>query len=213
MFFMKIFVDLDGTLLRISSRSYIMRSLDFFHKARIYFLYCTFRPAKAKAFMSNITKTDMFDIIKEECRNICSNKNTYCKIINESVMRYIIQLRTQKCEIFLASGANEVICSQIVNDINSIISKDLDLKGLFTSFIASNDKINAVSQNKYKLILSYLQTNFVHRKDNKFTYIGNSFQDIAIWNNAGSVIACNAGRMLKFVLKLLFKDRKPMIFI
>jgi hypothetical protein len=76
--------------------------------------------------------------------------------------------------------------------------------GLFHEIQGTWENNHLVGKNKG----FYLSQRFGHH----FVYIGNSFQDIQVWNQASHVIAVNPGTLLKFFLQKKF-PQKPLLFL
>jgi len=116
--------------------------------------------------------------------------------------RLIDWLRIQKKEgneLILVSGAHESLCKQVSMHL-----------GLFDKYFGTNSEVNLIRANKRDL----LNKKFTH---NGFDYIGNSFNDLKIWESATNSYVVNGGFFLMSKLKLsdvkkLFDEPRLNIF-
>lgn len=81
--------------------------------------------------------------------------------------------RNKGVRLFLATGASEAIAHTVANHL-----------GLFEKVFSSTPNVHLVGQAKSEALVAAFGRE-------GFAYAGNSFTDIAVWKNAGSVIVVN----------------------
>jgi len=106
---------------------------------------------------------------------------------NHKFLSYIKTQKASGMKIFLATGCDEKYAKQIA-----------DYLGIFDGVLASNGITNLVAQNKANALKNIFSKNF--------TYAGNSFNDIAVWN------VCNKS-ILVTPTKLALKKMKNKSYI
>ena len=116
--------------------------------------------------------------------------------LNFSVNKKVFDLLKQKKEegysCYLISGSNYQLVKSIFNQFE-----------LFDNFYGSDSYINLVGSNKLKKIMTLTP---------KFEYVGNSNQDIPIWEHADIAYICNSSEKFnKRVVSLLPEHKKTII--
>lgn len=94
--------------------------------------------------------------------------------VNQSVKEFVAQ-RAKKSKVFLVTGANQLVADRV-----------LDIYPVFDGAVGSSKELNLTANNK----ANYLKKEFGLRG---FDYIGNSVDDIHIWEISRSKIYANSG--------------------
>ncbi len=150
-------IDLDGTLVKEDTSILLLRKFikqNPFNIFKVLFWFVSsFNNAHVKAKLANNCTLDI-------------TKLTFSSLIKN----LINQAAQQERKIYLVTGSNQIIAKQITKEIKE-----------FTSYFASDDKINLVGNTK----ASNLN---IKIGKNEYIYAGNSKQDIPVWDNSFGVI-------------------------
>lgn len=104
---------------------------------------------------------------------------------NKEVVEYIIKRRDKGAYVVLATASDQLIATKIANYLN-----------LFDEVYASDGHTNLKGKEKANL----LENKF---GNNKFTYIGDSFDDVQVWQVSKLSVVFNASSRLKSKLENL----------
>lgn len=99
--------------------------------------------------------------------------------VNQNCIKYIKEAKKNHRVVYLISGSHQLLVNQISNQIN-----------LFNKVFGTHESFNMVGKNKIDYINDKLNIK-------EFDYIGNSFQDIPIWEYTKKIIYTNASTRLK----------------
>ena len=111
---------------------------------------------------------------------------------NQSCLDFIETAKKSDRKVYLISGSHELAIKKITDKLN-----------IFDGVYGTTKNYNMISLNKVKFIKDTL-------KINDFDYIGNSHQDLAVWENSKNIIYTNVSDKLLKKINLL-KNKK--IFI
>jgi 4-hydroxybenzoate polyprenyltransferase len=157
-----LFVDLDGTLIRVDTVEETFVAA-FFRRpwSALLCLFWLLRGSRGRArFKSEITKLHMLD-----CQTMP---------YEQAVVDYLAGESARGRAIILATGANEAIAQRVAAHL-----------GLFTGILSSDPDRNLVGREKARAIRSYAGSD-------RFAYAGNSRADCDVWENAAEAILVNA---------------------
>lgn len=107
---------------------------------------------------------------------------------DDHVINLIKAYRAKGCRVALVTATNHNLACRISEHLK-----------LFDEVYGSDESNNLKGKNKAKFLIK-------HFGSNKFIYVGDSFSDIAIWNNSKKIITVNASKRLK---KKIEKIDKP----
>ena len=160
-----LFADLDGTLIKedLSNLAFINFLKKNPFKLLYYLLFYLFR---GKPYLKEKISKDFI---------VPVNQLTF----NNSVLKYIRDVKNRHRVVYLISGSHQVLVDQIHQH----------LKLFFESF-GTKDNFNMVGINKVEFIKDEL-------KILNFDYIGNSKKDFPIWQYCKKIIYTNASSNLK----------------
>lgn len=207
---MSIFVDLDGTLLKISTTSYLIKSLKINQKLFFFLMILLNQRAKAKAYLTTKAKIkNLMKLISNEILSFVSdNKTSKFDIININVLKKLISIKdkNKNTPIILATGSNKIIARKVVNCINTnIVTKNQQNK-IFDEYIGSDSKYNAVGKKKAELIKIFMKNNVLKINDtDQIQYFGNTWQDIPVWIESKRSFVVSKNIFLIFIIKFLKK--------
>jgi hypothetical protein len=102
---------------------------------------------------------------------------------NEKFVAFLKNQKKLGAEIFLVTACDEKIAVQIANHL-----------GFFDDVMASNGEINLRAGAKAKALIDRFG-------DKKFTYAGNSYDDIKVWRHSKYVIAVNLSTKAKIFME------------
>ena len=112
--------------------------------------------------------------------------------LNKSCIEFVKNAKALGRKVFLISGSHEILVKKIGNKI-----------GIFDGVYGTSKSYNMISFNKVKFINNVLNID-------KFDYIGNSQQDLKVWDYSENVIYTNVSEDL---LKKINAINKKKIFI
>lgn len=114
----------------------------------------------------------------------------------KKLIKFLKSKRDSRCKIFLYTGATEKYARQIVDHL-----------GIFDGFLSSCSQVNLTGENKIK----HIKEKF---KDEPFSYIGDSREDVHIWRcSSGAVLVGAPSSLVKKVSaitsveKIIKKDK------
>jgi hypothetical protein len=197
-----IVVDLDGTLLLKSSLT-IIWAISTQMTRCLFVIKSIFSRADAKEYLSRKALLNKIHSTKMDL--------LYQKHFNLKLLNYLAQQKHNGYKIVLATGASHLLLplieqaistklSQMHNKMN-IIDKHNNKEAYFEErlqffdyIISSTKNCNTIGKTKLTAILEYIaihNTSSTKLKtstyNSQFTYIGNSYQDIVIWNAASEI--------------------------
>ena len=108
---------------------------------------------------------------------------------NNACLDFISKARKTNRKIFLISGSQELVVKKIANKLN-----------IFDDVYGTRENYNMVSYNKVKFIHDILGIN-------KFDYIGNSHQDLKVWEYSENIIYTNVSKALLLKINLINKNK------
>lgn len=106
-------------------------------------------------------------------------------LYNDTVIDYIKHYKAKGHRILLATGANMKYAQAIADHV-----------GLFDEVLASCDAINNISRNKAERLVKMFG-------EKGYVYLGNSSQDLAVWQHAFHAVAVNTPQSVLQRLKNL----------
>ena len=108
---------------------------------------------------------------------------------NSACLDFISKARETNRKIFLISGSQELVVKKIANKLN-----------IFDDVYGTRENYNMVSYNKVKFIHDTLGFN-------KFDYIGNSHQDLKVWEYSENIIYTNVSKSLLSKINVMNKNK------
>lgn len=132
----------------------------------------------------------IFRVIAWSCRGRAYCKAKLAQLVdilienltyNDRLLQYLALQKKLGHRIYLATGANELYAKKIADYLG------------FDGVFASNAEINLVAQNKARTLTLLF--------GNEFTYIGNSNQDVPVWNVCSDAILVNPTKLAVFRMK------------
>ena len=108
---------------------------------------------------------------------------------NRACLDFINEAKKANRKIFLISGSQEFIVKEIANKLN-----------IFDDVYGTREGYNMISYNKVKFIYNTLGFN-------KFDYIGNSHQDLKVWEYSENIIYTNVSKPLLSKINQINKNK------
>ena len=108
---------------------------------------------------------------------------------NQSCINFIKEAKKLGRKIFLISGSQEIVVKVVANKLN-----------IFDDVYGTRKNYNMISYNKVKFIHDTLGFK-------KFDYIGNSHQDLKVWEYSENVIYTNVNETLLLKINAMNKNK------
>ena len=108
---------------------------------------------------------------------------------NSACLNFINEAKKTNRNVFLISGSQELVVKEIENKLN-----------IFDDVYGTREDYNMVSYNKVKFINNTLGFS-------KFDYIGNSHQDLKVWEYSENIIYTNVSKALLLKINLINKNK------
>ena len=108
---------------------------------------------------------------------------------NQSCINFIKEAKKLGSKVFLISGSQEIVVKVIANKLN-----------IFDGVYGTRKNYNMISYNKVKFIHNTLGFK-------KFDYIGNSHQDLKVWEYSENIIYTNVSKSLLSKINVMNKNK------
>ena len=108
---------------------------------------------------------------------------------NQSCINFIKEAKKLGRKVFLISGSQEIVIKVVANKLN-----------IFDGVYGTRKNYNMISYNKVKFIHDTLGFK-------KFDYIGNSHQDLKVWDYSENVIYTNVNETLLLKINAMNKNK------